>query len=90
MRQRGNSALLLACRSGSIPLINWLISVQHLDVTSDVNDDGQNALMLACLGGHIDAVKWLIEVKGLVLDNSIDEVRPSSSACLLDAGSRLT
>ena len=54
----GESALFLACQSGSLPSIQLMLD-QGLDIEQKRND-GATPLLGAALGGRADAVEFLI------------------------------
>lgn len=50
--------LLIACREGSLPLVQWLAGL-GVPINSGGNH-GLTPLHVACMTGHLDVVQWLV------------------------------
>ncbi|XP_019861613.1 PREDICTED: uncharacterized protein LOC109590109 [Amphimedon queenslandica] len=57
----GSLALHLACQSGNIQLVTFLISDMKCDVTATDTLYGSNCVMFACFSGNLDLVQLLIQ-----------------------------
>lgn len=66
LRSYGNSALILACQSGHLDILVYLLS-QGLTV-EDLRSDNNKALQSACVSGHLHIVEFLL-THGLTLDD---------------------
>ncbi|XP_019860504.1 PREDICTED: serine/threonine-protein phosphatase 6 regulatory ankyrin repeat subunit A-like, partial [Amphimedon queenslandica] len=58
---KGTLALHLACCSGNIQLVTFLIDDMKCDVTATNTSYGSNCVMFACSSGNLDLVQLLIQ-----------------------------
>jgi hypothetical protein len=81
--ENGNTALLISCRNGDLPTLQWLLSSEGGASIGERNDDGDSALLLSVRSGYLPMLQWLLSEGGA---NIRDSNKRGSTALLLAAG----
>ena len=59
--RNGVSSLHLACASGHISMVDFLINENNLDPEDTTKASGSKPIHLATNGGHLQVVQYLVE-----------------------------
>ena len=60
--QDGDTPLMVACRTGHVEMVKYLIGIKDHDLTVKNSKNGQNALHAAVRANHVEVVKALLKV----------------------------
>ena len=57
----GNTLLHVACRSGNVEMMKYLVKIMKVDI-NQVNKQSETAIQIAEENGHKEALSWLSKV----------------------------
>jgi ankyrin repeat protein len=64
LNRHGETALMVACKSGSVEVVKELLKIDGIDIKVK-STYGETALMMACTSGSVEVVKELLKIDGI-------------------------